>query len=101
MIGNIRERFIWDVIFNPPTLFHNETLKGTHALFTFWSQNHPLYDPRSRSCHVIYERSFIFILFVLYPPFLGCVSSRDAEDGGGQWSGRAASRRTFQRLQAA
>ena len=41
------------------------TLKGTHALFTFWSQNHPLYDPRSRSCHVIYERSFIFILFVL------------------------------------
>ena len=29
------ERFIWDVIFNPPTLFHNETLKGTHALFTF------------------------------------------------------------------
>ena len=62
-LGSVHK--LWDVIFNPPTLFHDETLKGTHAWFIFWSQNHPLYDPRSRSCFVIYERSFIFILFVL------------------------------------
>ena len=27
---------LWDVIFNPPTLFDDETLKGTHTWFIFW-----------------------------------------------------------------
>lgn len=33
-LGSVHK--LWDVIFNPPTLFHDETLKGTHTWFIFW-----------------------------------------------------------------